>query len=101
MNDKLKKVLKFIAVTGIVTAGILAVIGNKEIKKHFKDGMEKLNKRLKYKQNGCNDAKSQLLLIAKQINNDIKNTERRTSQNNHNKNHEKYKHLWGDKSSCN
>ncbi len=100
MSDKLKKILKVIAVTGIVTAGVLALIGNKEIQKHFKEGMEKLNKHLKKEHNDDDDedddAKAQLLLIAKQINRDIKNTERRTSPKAHERNQKKFDKIkWG------
>lgn len=103
MDKKFQKLLYIIAITGVVTAAILAFIGRKEISEHYKEGMKDLDKRMKDKENRkkFDMKRSEMLLIAKQMNRDIKGTETRTSEEYHNKNKEKYHHLWGDKYSHN
>ena len=92
MNDKLKKVLKIVAVTGIVTAGVFALINSEEIREYLKSAVRKLRK----SPEGFDDDKAKLLLIAKQINRDIKNTERRTSEKAHSRNQKKFNNMkWG------
>lgn len=82
MNEKITKILKITAYTGLIAASIFSIVkGLKEKKKH--------------------DTKEKMLLIAKQLNTDIKNTERKTSTRYHKKNQEKYDELWGDESFCN
>lgn len=80
MNDKFLKVLKFMAYTGIIAASIFVIV----------QGCIESRKRKN---------KEKMILIAKKINTDIKNTERKTSSAYHNKNQEKYDELWGE--SCN
>lgn len=92
MNDKLKKVLKIVAVTGIVTAGVFALINSEEIREYLKSTVRKLRK----SPDCFDDDKAKLLLIAKQINRDIKNTERRTSEKAHSRNQKKFNNMkWG------
>ena len=47
------------------------------------------------------DAKEKMILIAKQLNTDIKNTERKISPRYHEKNQKKYDEMWGEENSCN
>lgn len=77
---KLMKILKITAYTTMIAAGIYIIVKGC-IEKHKKDAKEKM------------------ILIAKQLNTDIKNTERKTSPRYHNKNQEKYNEIWGE--SCN
>lgn len=79
---KLMKILKISAYTTIIVAGIFMIV---------KGCMEKRKK----------DTKEKMILIAKQLNTDIKNTERKTSPKYHKKNQEKYDEMWGKESSCN
>lgn len=79
---KLMKILKITAYTTIITAGIFAIVKGC-IQKHNQHRKEKM------------------ILIAKQLNTDIKNTERKTSPRYHDKNQEKYDKLWGEENSCN
>ncbi len=82
MNEKITKILKIAAYTGLIAASVFSVVkGLKEKNKH--------------------DKKEKMLLIAKQLNTDIRNTERKTSPRYHEKNQEKYDELWGDESACN
>lgn len=82
MNEKITKILKIAAYTGLIAASVFSVVkGLKEKNKH--------------------DKKEKMLLIAKQLNTDIRNTERKTSPRYHEKNQEKYNELWGDESACN
>ncbi|CDE59561.1 unknown [Fusobacterium sp. CAG:439] len=82
MNEKITKILKIAAYTGLIAASVFSVVkGLKEKNKH--------------------DKKEKMLLIAKQLNSDIRNTERKTSPRYHEKNQEKYDELWGDESACN
>lgn len=78
MNEKITKILKIAAYTGLIAASVFSVVkGLKEKNKH--------------------DKKEKMLLIAKQLNSDIRNTSPRY----HEKNQEKYDELWGDESACN
>lgn len=79
---KLMKILKITAYATMITAGIFMIV---------KGCMEKRKK----------DAKEKMILIAKQLNTDIKNTERKTSPCYHKKNQKKYEELWGENSGCN
>lgn len=82
MNEKITKILKIAAYTGLIAASVFSVVkGLKEKNKH--------------------DKKEKMLLIAKQLNTEIRNTERKTSPRYHEKNQEKYNELWGDESACN
>ena len=80
MNSKILKIIKFTAYTGLIAIGIHAIV----------KGCIAKRKR---------DTKEKMILIAKKLNNDIKNTERKTSAKNHEKNQEKYEKLWGE--TCN
>ena len=84
MNDKLTKILKIIAVTGIVTAGAVSIAKSGM----FKEMLQKLKQKMKHE----ND-KERMILIAKKIDMDIKNTERRTSPLYHGRNQEKYDNM--------
>ena len=58
MNEKITKILKIAAYTGLIAASVFSVVkGLKEKNKH--------------------DKKEKMLLIAKQLNSDIRNTERK------------------------
>ncbi len=93
MNEKqLVKVLKFIAVAGIMTAAVISVLKSGIIRHKF----DEIKKKFNYKKN-----RDSMILIAKQINRDIQNINRRTSQRYHDKNQEKYDELWGNDYSCN
>lgn len=82
MNEKITKILKIAAYTGLIAASVFSIVkGLKEKHKH--------------------DKKEKMLLIAKQLNTDIRNTERKTSPRYHEKNQGKYDELWGDESACN
>ena len=84
MDNKLEKILKIIAVTGIVTAGIISVA---------KSGMIKeMLQKMKQKMKQDND-RERMILIAKKIDMDIKNTVRRTSPRYHERNQEKYDNM--------
>lgn len=74
---KLIKILKITAYTGIIAVTVFAIV--KACIKRRKE-----------------DTKQKMILIAKQLNNDIKNVERKTSARYHNKNQEKYDEMWGD-----
>lgn len=84
--------LKFIAVAGIMTAAVISVLKCGIIQRKINEFKKKFN----YKKN-----RDSMILIAKNINHDIKNIERRTSPLYHEKNQEKYDKLWGDDYSCN
>ncbi len=79
MESKLMKILKITAYTTIIAAGIYTIV---------KGCMEKHKK----------DKKEKMILIAKQLNTDIKNTERKISPRYHDKNQEKYDEMWGENS---
>lgn len=83
MQNKFLKILKITAYTGLIAASIFSILnGMKEKKK--KDDREKM------------------LLIARQIDTQIRNTNRKTSPRYHEKNQAKYDELWGNnESSCN
>ena len=74
MNEKITKILKIAAYTGLIAASVFSIVKG---------------------------LKEKMLLIAKQLNTDIRNTERKTSPRYHEKNQEKYDELWGDESACN
>lgn len=74
---KLMKILKISAYTTIIAASIFAIV---------KGCMEKRKQ----------DKKEKMILIAKQLNTDIKNTERKISPRYHDKNQEKYDEMWGE-----
>lgn len=77
MNNKFFKILQITAYTGIVIMTVMAII---------KACVQKRKQ----------ETKEKMILIAKQINNDIRNTERRISPKYHHKNQEKYEELWGE-----
>ena len=91
-ESHLVKVLKFIAVTGIMTAAVISVLKSGIIRHKLDEVKRKFN----YKKN-----RDSMILLAKQINQDIKNINRRTSRKYHEKNQEKYNELWGNDYSCN
>ena len=91
-ESHLVKVLKFIAVMGIMTAAVISVLKSGIIRHKLDEVKRKFN----YKKN-----RDSMILIAKQINQDIKNINRRTSRKYHEKNQEKYNELWGNDYSCN
>ena len=91
-EDRLIKVLKVIAITGIMTAAVISILKSGIIQKKINE----LKNKFKYKKN-----RDSMILIAKQINRAIKNINRRTSLRYHEKNQEKYDKLWGDDYSCN
>ena len=91
-ESHLVKVLKFIAVTGIMTAAVISVLKSGIIRHKLDEVKRKFN----YKKN-----RDSMILIAKQINQDIKNINRRTSRKYHEKKQEKYNELWGNDYSCN
>ncbi len=82
MNEKCIKILKITAYTGIIAVCTFAIVKSC-INKHKQKKHEKM------------------LFIAKQLNTDIKNTDRKTSPRYHDKNQEKYDELWGNESTCN
>ncbi len=93
MNEaKLVKVLKIIAVTGIMTAVVISVLKSGIIRRKFNE----MKNKFRYKKN-----RDSMILIAKRINQDIRNIDRRTSRRWHDKNQEKYDELWGNDYSCN
>ena len=93
MNEaKLVKVLKIIAVTGIMTAVVISVLKSGIIRRKFNE----MKNKFRYKNN-----RDSMILIAKRINQDIRNIDRRTSRRWHDKNQEKYDELWGNDYSCN
>lgn len=98
MNSTIKKILKITALTGIVTAGVFALINNEDAKQFMKESLKKLKKSSDNQEDDESDeAKTKLLLIAKQINRDIKNTECRTSDKSHCRNKKKYENInWDD-----
>lgn len=77
MDKNLKSILKVTAYAGIMTAGIIA----------FLVYMAKQRKK---------DMKNRMILIARQIDADIVNTQRKISQRYHEKNQRKYDELWGN-----
>lgn len=91
-EGKLVKVLKFIAVTGIMTAVVISVLKSGIIRRKFNE----MKNKFRYKKN-----RDSMILIAKRINQDIRNIDRRTSPRWHDKNQEKYDKLWGNDYSCN
>lgn len=97
MSITLKKILKITAVTGIVAAGIFALINSEETKEYIKKSLQKLKKLSGEEDDNSDEAKAKLLLIAKQINRDIKKTECRTSEKSHDRNKKKYENMnWGE-----
>lgn len=82
MDKNILKIVKIAAYTGIIAATGISLI-KMCIKKHKAKKKEKM------------------LLIAKQLNTDIRNTERKISPRYHEKNQEKYNELWGNESTCN
>ena len=79
MNDKFLKILKITVYTAIVTMTIMAIV---------KACIQKRRQ----------ETKEKMVLIAKQIDSDIRNIERRTSPKYHYINQEKYDEIWGNKS---
>lgn len=77
---KFMKILKITAYTTVIAASIFVVV-----KACIKRRKEK--------------TKEKMILIAKQLNTDIRNIERKTSARYHDKNQEKYDEMWG--SECN
>ena len=77
MDKNLKSILKITAYAGIMTAGIIA----------FLVYMAKQRKK---------DMKNRMILIARQIEADIVNTQRKISPRYHEKNQRKYDELWGN-----
>ena len=77
MDKNLKSILKITAYAGIMTAGIIA----------FLVYMAKQRKK---------DMKNRMILIARQIDADIINTQRKISLRYHEKNQRKYDELWGN-----
>lgn len=77
MDKNLKSILKVTAYAGIMTAGIIA----------FLVYMAKQRKK---------DMKNRMILIARQIDADIVNTQRKISPRYHEKNQRKYNELWGN-----
>ena len=77
MDKNLKSILKVTAYAGIMTAGIIA----------FLVYMAKQRKK---------DMKNRMILIARQIDADIINTQRKISPRYHEKNQRKYDELWGN-----
>ena len=73
---KLMKILKITAYATMIMASIFMII-KRCMEKHKKDTKEKM------------------ILIAKQLNTDIKNTERKISPRYHDKNQDKYDEMWG------
>ncbi len=91
MNEKITKILKIAAYTGLIAASVFSVVkGLKEKNKH-----DKKEKMLLIAKHSCYSS------VTKQLNSDIRNTERKTSPRYHEKNQEKYDELWGDESACN
>lgn len=91
MDDKLSKILKIIAVTGIVTAGVAAFVKTDMFKDMLSKCINEFKKRTK-----CFDPNEKYRLIAKQINRDIQNTERKISDRYHDKNQQIYSKMdWG------
>lgn len=82
MDKNFLKIIKIAAYTGLAAAGVFSIIKSC-VEKHKKHKKEKM------------------LLIAKQLNTEIKNTERKISPRYHTKNQEKYDELWGDNGYCN
>lgn len=79
--NKLIKILKITAYSGIIIASIYSIV---------KGCIEKRKQ----------ERKEKMILIAKQLNTDIKNTERKISSKYHDKNQEKYDEMWGENKSC-
>lgn len=77
MDKNLKSILKITAYAGIMTVGIIA----------FLVYMAKQRKK---------DMKNRMILIARQIDADIVNTQRKISPRYHEKNQRKYDELWGN-----
>ena len=77
MDKNLKSILKGTAYAGIMTVGVIA----------FLVYMAKQRKK---------DMKNRMILIARQIDADIVNTQRKISPRYHEKNQRKYDELWGN-----
>lgn len=77
MDKNLKSILKITAYAGIMTVGVVA----------FLVYMAKQRKK---------DMKNRMILIARQIDADIVNTQRKISPRYHEKNQRKYDELWGN-----
>ena len=77
MDKNLKNILKLTAYTMLFTAGIFT----------FLSCMAKQRKK---------DMKNRMILIARQIDADIVNTQRKISPRYHEKNQRKYDELWGN-----
>ena len=77
MDKNLKSILKVTAYAGIMTVGVIA----------FLVYMAKQRKK---------DMKNRMILIARQIDADIVNTQRKISPRYHEKNQRKYDELWGN-----
>ena len=83
MQKNFLKILKIAAYTGLIAAGVFSILS----------GMKEKKKK---------DDKARMLLIARQIDEQIRNTNRKTSPRYHEKNQAKYDELWGNnESSCN
>lgn len=83
MENKFLKILKITAYTGLIAASIFSIL----------NGLKEKRKK---------DNKEKMLLIARQIDTQIRNTNRKTSPRYHEKNQAKYDELWGNnESSCN
>ena len=83
MQNKFLKILKITAYTGLIAASIFSIL----------NGLKEKRKK---------DNKEKMLLIARQIDAQIRNTNRKTSPRYHEKNQAKYDELWGNnESSCN
>ena len=77
MTEKFMKILKISAYTGMIIASGMVIA---------KMCMDKIKK----------DKKEKMILIAKKINTDIKNIDRKISPRYHDKNQEKYDEMWGE-----
>ena len=83
MHNKFLKILKITAYAGHITASIFSILNGMKEKKKKED-------------------REKMLLIARQIDAQIRNTNRKTSPRYHEKNQIKYDELWGNnESSCN
>lgn len=83
MQNKFLKILKITAYAGLIAASVFSIL------KGMKEKKQK-------------DNNARMLLIARQIDAQIRNTNRRTSPRYHEKNQIKYDELWGNnESSCN
>lgn len=83
MQNKIIKILRIIAYTGIITASVFSILRC-------------------VKERNRKDNNERMLLIARQIDAQIRNTNRKTSPRYHERNQVKYDELWGNnESSCN